>query len=860
MRRLANFREAFSLINGSDDVPNASALIDLARSNIELLVTNPTLDPAIVDDLRMLFTTVAPAAASKGYGALERENDQLQFKPLSAGATDGVSLVTCCRNRNENLLRALPSWLALDDLDEIVVVDWTSERPVFDDIAAAGLADPRIRVVRVPNADRWILTRAFNVGFRAASHTRILKVDADIVLHPEFLRRNSLGAGTFIAGNWRIAQPGQEYINGFFYLEKAAIAAVGGFNEYIVSYGWDDDDIYSRLILAGYQRVDVDAETLTHLDHADEQRFDGANAVAMSAREEFHTSTRFKIRANRIVAGIMPSWDARSPMSIYKVSETDRPGLVTAEYVYSPAAPPDSVLEISALRAEAEMLSWTLGPRAMRLDGARLDALMARPLDSISRLEVAIALGPDYPRLASRGCHVCINITSAEIFENPEFAQALSLLSYLAEGRVCFLLNIAPADADPYRPFMARYGVTAFKWDVDTNIPDCDGNVVDEAHALPHNVLVTPRRLIQDFRTVMTASDAAEPASASEPQDLPVEPDEPHIDRGLKLESPPTVLTIAPELTAKSAETHAASPDTTNDPSPPSSAPPAILRRGGKVVIDAQHGLGNRLRAIGSAAAIARALERDLIIVWQRDLHCDAPFERLFDYAGEIWDTPFIETAQDQGWKVFDYMSADALAGKDAPIPDTLNEDLYLRSAFTLRHAASDWTSENQFIKRLTPSGEVQALLHELPLGFDLTMHIRMAAGAGTPVEAWDSQENWSQDDHAKIVEWRSKSRYEAFIDHVRKTMPHLKPHQMFVAADMVETYALVEEALGGEVHKIRRSLDDRSGDQLVTALADIYALGRTGRMLASSWSSFSEAALRMAPLRPKCEYSGKDF
>ena len=42
---------------------------------------------------------------------------------------------------------------------------------------------------------------------------------------------------------------------------------------------------------------------------------------------------------------------------------------------------------------------------------------------------------------------------------------------------------------------------------------------------------------------------------------------------------------------------------------------PAVAAGRDRVFIDAQHGLGNRLRAIGSAAAFAEATDRELVIV-----------------------------------------------------------------------------------------------------------------------------------------------------------------------------------------------------------------------------------------------------
>lgn len=48
------------------------------------------------------------------------------------------------------------------------------------------------------------------------------------------------------------------------------------------------------------------------------------------------------------------------------------------------------------------------------------------------------------------------------------------------------------------------------------------------------------------------------------------------------------------------------------------------------LILDAKYGMTNRLRAYGSARAIADASARFLVILWDLDGHCQAPFTDLF--------------------------------------------------------------------------------------------------------------------------------------------------------------------------------------------------------------------------------------
>ena len=58
----------------------------------------------------------------------------------------------------------------------------------------------------------------------------------------------------------------------------------------------------------------------------------------------------------------------------------------------------------------------------------------------------------------------------------------------------------------------------------------------------------------------------------------------------------------------------------------------------------------------------------------------------------------------------------------------------------------------------------------------------------------------------------------------------------------------------------LQRDKYDRSKEQIEYALADIILLTRTKLFLGSTWSSFSELVLRMAPVGQKYEMSGVDF
>ncbi|SDY83771.1 glycosyltransferase [Citreimonas salinaria] len=614
--------------------------------------------------------------------------------PIAAQGVPGTSLVTCAMNRTDNLKRALASWIACDGIDEIVVIDWSSDEPVAPALEAAGLDDPRLRVVRVEGEPRWILSYAFNAGFRLARHDRILKADADIVLAPDFPARNPLPEGTFVAGNWRTATPDQAYVNGFFLAHRADLAAVGGFNEFITTYGWDDDDLYHRLVLNGVRRIDVAPGSLRHLDHDNDARLghdDDARsgrvpAPVRSAAEEIRATTQWRIRRNHYIAAVMPVWDAAKIPLPLAVEAPDRLRRAAPPVHAVPAR----IKAAADAHALAEIASWHIGPEVLALEPARVGMLLSAPLAGIGRadLDAALAVQKAAPRLAA-----------------------------------------------------------------------------------PHLAPARPR-----------------------------------------------------------------------------------------LFIDAQHGLGNRMRAIGSAAAIAEATGRELVIVWDPDHHCQARLADLFHHLGAIVEESFVAEAAGMGCAVYNYMEIEPGAHKDAALDLSHGGDIYARSAYALNAAPSHWAAENRFLHTLRPTEPVQALVDGAGGPFDVSLHVRMVGAPGTDTASYDRAENWTGEGHAAINHWREQSHYSRFMKRLDALIAAGAADRVFLAADAPETYAAFAETYGDRVRRLERTAYDRSTAQLVHALADAILLGRAPLLLGSTWSSFSELAMRLSRQDIKSEMSGTDF
>ena len=189
----------------------------------------------------------------------------------SPNIKQGKSIFTACMNRNSNLEKALPTWLAANP-DEIVIVDWNSKNPVKEIVDRYNQSG-KIKLITVNNVDTWILTRSFNLAARYTTYDQILKVDCDTILTENFFSSHDLTSGeVYYAGDWKKARNDNEkYTNGIVYMLREAFFLAGGYGEDLTTYGWDDCGLYDRLCRR-QKRLCLELDTIGHIAHSNEER------------------------------------------------------------------------------------------------------------------------------------------------------------------------------------------------------------------------------------------------------------------------------------------------------------------------------------------------------------------------------------------------------------------------------------------------------------------------------------------------------------------------------------------------------------------------------------------------------------
>lgn len=287
---------------------------------------------------------------------------------------------------------------------------------------------------------------------------------------------------------------------------------------------------------------------------------------------------------------------------------------------------------------------------------------------------------------------------------------------------------------------------------------------------------------------------------------------------------------------------------------------PTILNRRPKIFIDAQHGLGNRMRAIASAAAIATGTDRELVIIWAPDDHCACIYEDLFFPHGAVLSEGFATEAESLGLTLFNYMEIEPGAVKNAPITMGAFQDVYIRSAFPLISPCSNWHSENVAIRNLQPNEVVRALVTSVRNPNDLSIHIRMEGGQSAQHLPYESAANWTAEAHQHIDESRKRSHFKYFLPRLDELIAQGLAERVFLATDTPSVYNDLQSRYGNRVTWLNRKVSDRSAQAIVYALADAILLSRAPRLLGSTWSSFSELAARLSDAPMTVELTGRDF
>lgn len=211
-----------------------------------------------------------------------------------------VSIVAACKNRHASLHQALPTWLASQSVREIILVDWNSDPPLYDMLDLPNRS--KVKLVRVRNEPSWVLSRAYNLAINLSTSPVILRVDCDYALAPNILHVHNVSEldKVFYTGNWLLARDHDEvHLNGILLISRSHFLSVGGYDERIQTYGWDDDDLYTRLQNANLTKLNISYDHVHHVRHNDSVR-----------TQEGVKFAQVQIDVNRLILEKIPPWSS----------------------------------------------------------------------------------------------------------------------------------------------------------------------------------------------------------------------------------------------------------------------------------------------------------------------------------------------------------------------------------------------------------------------------------------------------------------------------------------------------------------------------------------------------------------------
>ncbi len=179
-------------------------------------------------------------------------------------------------------MQTLPWTLeALLPNDEVVLLDFDSGDNIAEWVRAnlsAELQSGRVRFLQLlEHPTPWHPTRAKNIAHRAARQKIVCNLDADNWVVPGY---SAWLRETFAENEQRIAHMSPRSHGGGFgriAMRKADFVRLGGYDERIKSWGWDDNDLLERAHGAGFKTVQSPDQFIAFRPHDDTVRvfYDG---------------------------------------------------------------------------------------------------------------------------------------------------------------------------------------------------------------------------------------------------------------------------------------------------------------------------------------------------------------------------------------------------------------------------------------------------------------------------------------------------------------------------------------------------------------------------------------------------------
>jgi len=174
------------------------------------------------------------------------------------------SIVTTCMNRIEDLKQTFPlnvkNCLQYTNF-EFVIVDYNSKdglEEFIKDNCKNWYESGIIKYVKTTKPQYYSMTHSRNIGFLAATGEIVHSVDADSFVSNTFLDKVNKQAELF--PKKAMFTKGIQKLHGRLGFYKKEFIELGGYDESIEGYGFDDRDLWFRALFSGYTLIQYSSE------------------------------------------------------------------------------------------------------------------------------------------------------------------------------------------------------------------------------------------------------------------------------------------------------------------------------------------------------------------------------------------------------------------------------------------------------------------------------------------------------------------------------------------------------------------------------------------------------------------------
>lgn len=276
-----------------------------------------------------------------------------------------------------------------------------------------------------------------------------------------------------------------------------------------------------------------------------------------------------------------------------------------------------------------------------------------------------------------------------------------------------------------------------------------------------------------------------------------------------------------------------------------------------RLYIHPQFGLANRLRALASSMVAAKRSNRELVLIWEPDDHCQAEFEELFIPKGFSVVSSLEAAALSKETIQIDCMS---INGNDSRrrVDFDVDASVYVKTYCEINSAYESQRLEVEALRSLQIKRSVQQQIDRYDVWNRIGIHVRSQHAGNTKFDFEKAANNWSEDDQDTITFFRSISDYRYFLPELRRIIESQPDVKLFLCADSEETVEAIMNEVGARVLYVEKPALDRSKEAVIGALIDFKLLSQTQMILGSYGSSFSKVAQAMGG--QEIRYSGRNF